>query len=92
MIDLKIEQLRINIAAAPGQEHRLHSIVSCALDRFASRVVDGDARWPQIGTDTRLENIRVPSVNVDLSAANDQQAANAIAQACIDALALSLRV
>ena len=91
MLDLRIECLHLNIQNAAGQEHRIQPITLRALDVVAERLQLhlADA-WPATaGSD--VESVRLVPVSLCLDAMSDEQAANEMAGALVEALALKLK-
>ncbi len=91
MLDLKIDQLKLQIDNAAGQEHRIEPITTRAVTLLADRLGE---RWLP-GThlpDIHMERLSVPPMDVNLSGMTDEAAAEAIASALLDALALTLEV
>jgi hypothetical protein len=90
MLDLKIDQLRLNVEGAAGHEYRVRPIVSRAMallpDRLERRL------GKQLPAPGNLGALQVPPLRLDLRAAGDEQAAQALADAIVEALALKLAV
>ena len=92
MPDLKIDQLELNIRDAAGHEHRVEPIVLRALGILAERL---DERGMAQGASPDRQNVAdlsAPPVRLDLNVMSDERAANAIADAVLEALALKLGV
>ena len=92
MIDLRIEQLNLRVNGADGQEHRIQPIVQRALTVLAEEVGE---RWDiqeRLSFVRNLEDLNVPPVNLNLSQQSDDQVANHVARAILDALAIKLKV
>lgn len=90
MIDLKIDQLRLNIEGAAGHEYRVRPIVSRAIALLPDRLERQLGKQPP-GTNN-LDALQVPPLRLDLRAAGDEQAAQALADAIVEALVLKLAV
>ncbi len=91
MFDLKIDRLQLSITNATGQEHRIQPITLRALDVVAERLQLhlADA-WPATaGSD--VESVRLAPISLRLDAMSDEQAANEMAGALVEALALKLK-
>ncbi len=91
MLELKIDQLQLNIDNAAGHEHRVRPIVGRALSLAADRVNArwGGTAWP---APRSLDALSVPPISLDLGRQSDEQAADHIAEALVAALALKLRL
>jgi hypothetical protein len=87
MFDLIIDRLQMNITNAAGHEYRLQPIALLALDLLAARLEQRG--WNRAGG--RIDNLDVPTVRLDLNRMSDAEAAQAIADAWLEALALKLR-
>jgi hypothetical protein len=86
MVDLQIECLRLHIDNATGHEHRIEPIALMALALLAS---DLDRRgWNTPGES--VQHVDTPAVRLDLHRMSDAEAAQAIADAWLEALALKL--
>ncbi len=82
MLDLKIDQLRLNIDNAAGHEHRIRPITERAMSILAER-------WSGINgaaSDITSERLSLPPIDLHLSRMSDEQAAQAIAGAIIAGL------
>jgi hypothetical protein len=88
MFDLNIDRLQLNITNTAGFEHRLQPIALLALDLLADRL--DQRRWS--GQGTRIDQLNAPAVSLDLNRLSDTQAAQTIADAWLEALALKLKV
>ena len=90
MIDLTIERMNLRLDAANGQEHRARPIARRAAEILASRL---DEKWlirERLPRTVNVESLEVPAIRLDLPRMTDEQAADAIADAVVDALALKL--
>jgi hypothetical protein len=91
MFDLKIDLLELNFENATGQEHRIAGIAARATFVLAHRIDD----WVERGWDfdsARIETASASDVNLNLSEVTDEQAANDIAAAWLDALTVHLEI
>lgn len=81
-IDFEIDRLRLDVSNAAGQEHRLGPIAGRAAALFAARL---DGGWSDgAGRQT------APSAKVNLQSMSDEEAAQAIADEWLRAMALKL--
>jgi len=87
MLDLHIDRLQLNIKDAAGHEHRVRPITEHAVALLAERLAAGQS--PAAGA---VESLSAFPVSLDLARMSDGQAAEAIAGAWLEALALKLRV
>lgn len=90
MLDLKIECLRMEFHDVAGQEHRLSGIAERAAALFADRL-ETHLSNDESRADRHIEALSSPPVRLDLSRTSDENAARAVAQAWLDALALKLK-
>ena len=81
MFDLKIERLRLNIDNALGHEHRIQPIALRAVALLAARL-DG----PHQISRERWDTIAAQPVDVQLNVMSNEQAAESIATAWVEAL------
>jgi len=88
MLDLEIDRLQLKIANAAGHEHRVEPIALLALDLLA----DGLDQRGWNGQGGRIDQLNAPAVNLSLNRMSDIEAAQAIADAWLEALALKLRL
>jgi hypothetical protein len=90
VLDLNIDQLRLNIDNAAGHERRVRPIVTRALElaaeRLSVRAAEGRPRPPH----EAVGRVDVAPVRVALGRMTDEQAASAIADALLEELALHL--
>jgi hypothetical protein len=89
MLDLKIGHLILNIANATGHEHRIRPIAERAAALFA----EGSLKFLEreyLGSDV-FESLGGAPVDLNLHSTSDEQAARAIADAWLQAMALKLR-
>lgn len=92
MLDLRIEQLHFQIENAAGHEHRIHAIAMRAAALLAERLRErlaASGRSPDSGT---IDNLSAPPVGLSLNGMSDGQAANDIATAWLEAVALKLKL
>ena len=89
MLDLKIESLRIDMGNAAGHEHRMHRIASRAAAIFGERL--GERVKDSTGA-AEVEGLNARPVDVNLNHTSDEQAARAIAESWLEALALRLKI
>jgi hypothetical protein len=92
MLDLKIDRLQLNIANAAGHEHRVRPITEHAVALLAERLAERVDAAGQSPAASAVESLSAAPVSFDLSRMSDAQAAEAIAGAWLEALALKLRV
>jgi hypothetical protein len=88
-LDLRIESLRVEITDAAGHEHRIPPIARRAAELLAERLEqqrDSDAGRAS----TEIESVSARALSLDLGTTTDEQAANDIAAAWLDALAVHL--
>ena len=92
VLDLRIDQLRLQIDAAAGQAYRVGPIAERAMavlaERLHERLTAAD-RMPRSGS---IDEMRTATVRLDLKTMSDRQAADAIAATLLEALALKLGV
>jgi hypothetical protein len=91
MLDLTIERLRLNMNDAAGHEHRIGPIAARAAALFADRLEErfGERYSQDSG---RMAGISAAPIRLDLNRMNDERAANHVANAWLDALALRLKI
>jgi hypothetical protein len=89
MLDLRIESLRIHMENAAGHEHRIHRIASRAAVIFGERL--GERVKDSAGA-AEVDGLNAQPVNMNLNGTSDEQAASAIAESWLDALALRLKI
>ena len=85
MLELKIEQLHLHIENAAGHEHRIQNIVQRATELFSARVSERSGYQS-----LQLGSLVAQPANINLSEMSDEEAADLIARAWLDALALHL--
>jgi len=84
---LQIDQLRLTLLNAAGHEHRISLIATRAAELLAGRIEKRPALGnPAFGNHEKAS----ASLNLNLDAADDEQAAIAIADACLEAITLRL--
>jgi len=88
MFDLTIDRLQLNITNAAGHEQRLQPIALLALDLLA----DGLDNRGGAGPGQQIDSLSASAVSLDLNRMSDAEAAQAIADAWLAALALKLRL
>lgn len=86
MLDLRIEQLRLNITNAAGHEHRLQPITLHALSLLAEAL--DERRWS--AQQASVDRLDTPAVSLDLNRMSDTEAAQTLAEAWLSALALKI--
>lgn len=91
MLNFKIDRLILSIEDAGGQEHRIRPIAVRAAALFAESLDEYCAETPGLSGSGNLANLSAAAVDVDLSTTTDEHAAQSIARAWLDALALRLR-
>jgi hypothetical protein len=91
MADLDIRSLSLNIENASGCEHRVQTIAARAAALFATWL---DERVADSGpsASVSVESLSALPVSLNLSSTSDEQAANDIANAWLEAVALKLRL
>ncbi len=92
MANVKIERLSLSMQGAPGQEHRIGAVAGRAANVFAARF---DERLKQAGrlpATLDIGSLTAAPARVDLHLMSDNEAANAIAGAWLDAVALKLKI
>ena len=92
MLDLKIDCLRLNIENVAGHIHRIRPITARAATIFTQRLNErwSDSRWAS--DSGGIDSFNVPPVHLNLNGMSNEQAAEAIASAWIEALALKLKL
>ena len=92
-LELKIDRLHVNISVAAGHEHRISPIVSRAAalltERLAERWSTSQRSAPASGN---LDGIAAEPVGLDVARTSNEQAADEIAGAMLEALALRLGI
>jgi hypothetical protein len=89
MLELKIDRLVLNVANGAGHEHRFGPIAERAAALFAEgalKLFERETARPDV-----FGSLRGDSVNLNLNSSSNEQAARAIADAWMQALALKLR-
>ena len=91
MLDLKIDRLQLEINNAAGHEHRIGGIAQRAAALFAEQI---DIRYGNGGSypSQNMGSVGARPVSLDLSRTGDEHAAQSIARAWLDALALRLKL
>jgi len=92
MLDLHIDRLQLNIADGAGHEHRVRPITEHAVALLAERLAERVEAAGQSPTANTIESLSAAPLSFDLARMSDAQAAEAIAGAWLEALALKLRV
>ncbi len=90
MLDLNIERLQMEINDASGHEHRIAGIAQRAAALLAEQIdirYGGGRGWPP----EKIPNVSARPVKLDLHRSGDEQAAQSIADAWLEALALRLK-
>jgi hypothetical protein len=90
MIDIKVDALQINLTGAEGHEHRIRPVATRAAAIFAERVEVYCGEDRGASSSRKVDSVNAGPLNVDLTSLTDEQAAQSIAKAWLDALALSL--
>jgi len=90
MLDLKIDRLAVGFQGAEGHEHRIRPIASRAAAIFAERVEVYCGENRGASSARNLGSLSAAPLNVNLGTMTDEQAAQSIAKAWLDALALGL--
>jgi hypothetical protein len=88
MIELNIDRLRLSIEDAGGQQHRLQPIVRSAVASLGNRLRERGAS----GLEASVGSLSVPRLALNLDAMTNEQAADAIANACLEVLAMKLGI
>ena len=91
MLDLKIDSLNLNIENGAGQEHRIQPIALSAVTILADRLSEREAAGIRSGGVT-VEDLNAAPVSLDLNKVSNHQAAEQIANAWLEALALRLKL
>lgn len=91
MLDLYIEHLRLNLEGEAGQEHRVRPIAERAIALLADRLDEYEVA-PRTRDRQMLDQLPVPPVSLHLNGLSNQQAADQLARALLEALALKLGV
>jgi len=91
-LELKIDRLHVNISVAAGHEHRISPIVSRAAALLAERLAE---RWStsqrSAAASGSMESIAAGPVGLDMARTSNEQAAEDIAGAMLEALAMKVR-
>jgi hypothetical protein len=91
-IDFRIECLRLEIGDAAGYEHRIQPIAQRAAEVLAARLEQQEVASGAGRGSAEIESVSAPALSLDLSRTTDEQAANDIAAAWLNALAIHLEV
>jgi hypothetical protein len=89
MLELKIDRLVLTIANGAGHEHRVRPIAERAAALFAEgslKLLEREAVRPDV-----FESLGGDSVDLNLNLTGNEQAAGAVADGWLQALALKLR-
>jgi hypothetical protein len=89
MLDLEIDCLSLGLSGPSGCDHRAAPIARRAAEILAEQM---ERRWSQRAGMQVLGAVSAAPVALDLSGASDEEAAQRIARAWLDALALKLEV
>ena len=89
MLDLKIDRLQLEINNAAGHEHRIAPIAERAAALLAERI-DIQYRDGRARIDGNIGGITARPINLDLTRTSDEHAAQTVADAWLDALAMRL--
>jgi len=92
MLELKIDCLRLNIENVAGHVHRIRPIAARAAAMFAERLHErwSESRWASDAGG--IDSVSVPPVSLNLNGMSNEQAAEAIANAWLEGLALKLKL
>lgn len=90
MLDLKIDRLAVGLQGAEGHEHRIRPIAARAAAIFAERVEVYCGEDRALPAARNLGSVSAAPLDVNLATMTDEQVAQSIAKAWLDALALSL--
>jgi hypothetical protein len=89
-LDLKIDLLSLELTGAPGLEYRARPIAERAAAILAQRV---DERWGRRQLNApAVRDVPAVPIQVDLNKLSEEEAAQRIARAWLEALALKLEV
>jgi hypothetical protein len=91
MLDLKVDLLTLSIVDAAGHEHRIQPIAARAAALFAERL---EGSWGNNSAPrgaAALESVAASPLDLHLGGMSDQEAANEIANAWLEALGSKLR-
>lgn len=86
MLDLKFDQLQLNLDNVAGHEHRIEPIVARAAAIFAERL---EARWGNGGgppASRMLDRLSAQPLSLNLNRMSNEQAAQEIATAWFEAV------
>jgi hypothetical protein len=89
MLDLKIDRLILTIANGAGHEHRVRPVVERAVALFAEgslKLLEREAVRQDV-----FESLGGGSMELNLNSTSNEQAARAIADGWLQAMALKLR-
>ena len=92
MLDLHIKRLQLNIVDGTGHEHRVRPITEHAVALLAERLAERLEAAGQSPAAGAVESLSAFPVSLDLARMSDARAAEAIAGAWLEALAMKLRV
>jgi hypothetical protein len=90
MQDFNVDRLSLSLGNVQGHEHRVQPIASRAAAIFAERVEACCGEDRGASSSRNLGSVSAEPLSVDLAAMTDEQAAQSIAKAWLDAVALSL--
>ena len=90
MPDFRIDLLQLNIEDAVGHEHRIQPIAKRAAEILAATLEHRHADQAS-ASPLNLNAVTAPALNLDLGHTGDEAAAQQIAGAWFDALALHLK-
>jgi hypothetical protein len=91
MADVHIHDLKLTIRDAQGHEHRIRPIAQRAAEVLAAKL-EQQAASGAGRESVEVEGVSAPAVSLDLNQSTDEHAANEIAAAWLDALAIHLEV
>ncbi len=91
MANVNIDRLNLTIENARGHEHRVAPIARHAADIFTTRLDEQLKSAGRQPSSTDLDALSASPLRFDLRSMSDAQAANAIADAWLNAVQLKLR-
>ncbi len=92
MANVKIDRLGLTMEGAPGQEHRIGAVAGRAASLFANRLDERLRGAGRLPATVDIASLSAAPAKVDLHLMSDSEAANAIAGAWLDAVALKLKI
>jgi CHASE2 domain-containing sensor protein len=85
-MDVRIDELQINVNDISGQEHRIGPVVERAVALLIERIRMADARARSV----KVDALRAEPVNLNFSSTSDEQAAAALARTWFESLKMLL--